>query len=147
MKKIVIITTGALFLAICCISYSQAQNFGNQRGYNNQYERTYDINTIETIEVEIDQIRYHRGRRSGATGVEIEVQTSEEKIVVHLGPSWYLERQEPLKEGEQVIITGSRVIFNENEILVAAEVQRGDMIMKLRDENGYPVWRGWRSRS
>ncbi len=68
MKKIVIITTGALLISICCISYSQAQNRENQRAYYNQYERIYDINTIETIEGEIEQIRYHRGRRSGVTG-------------------------------------------------------------------------------
>jgi len=28
--------------------------------------------------------------------------------------------------------------------VIAAEVKKGDIVLKLRDDNGIPVWSGWR---
>ena len=46
--------------------------------------------------------------------------------------------------GDLVVVKGSRVTFAGNPAIIAAEVKKGDAVLKLRDENGFPAWAGWR---
>lgn len=41
---------------------------------------------------------------------------------------------------------GSRISFEGNPAIIAAEVKKGDEVLKLRDEKGVPFWSGWRRR-
>ncbi len=75
------------------------------------------------------------------------VKTEKETISVHLGPAWYIQRQDmKIVPGDKVEITGSRITFEGKPAIIAAEVKKGTEILKLRDENGFPVWSGWRRR-
>jgi hypothetical protein len=75
------------------------------------------------------------------------VKTDKETISVHLGPSWYLENQDvKIEPKDRVEVKGSRVTFAGNPAMIAAEVKKGDEVLKLRDDNGFPVWSGWRRR-
>jgi hypothetical protein len=66
---------------------------------------------------------------------------------VHLGPVWYIERQDiKIDPGDKVEITGSRITFQGKPAIIAVELKKGTEILKLRDENGFPVWSGWRRR-
>ena len=66
-------------------------------------------------------------------------------MAVHLGPEWYIERLDgKLAKGDAVEVKGSRVTFAGNPAIIAAEVKKGDAILKLRDDNGIPAWSGWR---
>lgn len=48
--------------------------------------------------------------------------------------------------GDKVEVTGSRITFQDKPAIIAAEVKKGDEILKLRDGNGFPAWAGWRRR-
>jgi hypothetical protein len=37
-------------------------------------------------------------------------------------------------------------MFDGKPTIIAAEVKKGDGILKLRDKNGFPMWAGWRKR-
>ena len=64
---------------------------------------------------------------------------------VHLGPAWYLENQETqIQEGDMIDVLGSRITFEEGPAILAAAVRREDQGLHLRDEDGIPVWSGWR---
>jgi len=41
-------------------------------------------------------------------------------------------------------VKGSRITYNGKPAIVAAEVKKGDTVLKLRDDNGIPVCAGWR---
>jgi hypothetical protein len=41
---------------------------------------------------------------------------------------------------------GSRITFGVKPAIIAAEVKKGDEVLKLRDDSGFPVWSGWRRR-
>ncbi len=43
-------------------------------------------------------------------------------------------------------VRGSRITFKGKPAIITAEVKKGDQILRLRDENGFPVWSGWRRR-
>ena len=70
------------------------------------------------------------------------LQTDKETIAVHLGPSWYIDKQTPkIETNGTITVTGSRVTVDGKPAIIAAQVKKGNEILKLRDENGIPAWR------
>jgi hypothetical protein len=66
---------------------------------------------------------------------------------VHLGPGFYIENQDvKLQAKDKVEVKGSRVTFDGKPAIIAAEVKKGDEVLKLRDDAGFPAWIGWRRR-
>ena len=116
-------------------------------GSGTQYGRLYDPKTVETIRGEVVSVDVIRPEKGMSLGVHLMVKTEKETISVHLGPAWYIKRQD-IKIGpkDKVEITGSRITLDGKPTIIAAEVKKGDEILRLRDENGYPAWSGWRRR-
>ncbi len=57
------------------------------------------------------------------------------------GPGWYLgEKKFVVKVGDTVSATGSKVTLNNQPALIAREVKVNGTTLKLRDEQGLPVW-------
>lgn len=113
----------------------------------NNYGRMYDPKTVETISgevVSVDKITLMKGM---SYGVHLTVKTDKETVSVHLGPGWYMENQDvTIEPKDRVEVTGSRITFKGKPAIIAAEVKKGEEILKLRDENGLPAWCGWRRR-
>jgi RecJ-like exonuclease len=75
-------------------------------------------------------------------GVHLTLQTNKETIPVHLGPSWYIGKQtQEIEANDLITVTGSRVTIDGKPAVVAAQVTKGNEILKLRDENGIPAWK------
>jgi hypothetical protein len=81
-------------------------------------------------------------------GMAIVVETKTRgRVHVHLGPVWYLERQEfELKPGDEVGIKGMCDKKNEKMDVIAYELTHGDYVLHLRDSQGRPNWEAWRKR-
>jgi hypothetical protein len=80
-------------------------------------------------------------------GVHMILKTGKETISVHLGPGWYLENQDvKIEAKDKVEVKGSKITFGGTPAIIAMEVKKGDEVLKLRDDAGYPVWAGWRRR-
>ena len=120
---------------------------GGGWGPGGSYGRLYDPKTVETLKgkvVSLDQITPQKGM---GYGVHLRLQTASETIAVHLGPGWYIEHQDTkIEPSDEVEIKGSRVTFDGKPALIAAEVHKGNEVLLLRDENGIPMWAGWRRR-
>lgn len=68
-----------------------------------------------------------------------------ETISVHLGPGWYIENQDiKIEPKDKIEVRGSRITFKGKPAIIAAEIKKGEEILKLRDENGFSVWCDWR---
>jgi hypothetical protein len=107
----------------------------------------YDPKTVETVKGEVVSVENFTPAKGVSSGVHLLLKAGKETISVHLGPSWYLENQDAQVEPKDKIeITGSRLTLDGKPVLIAAEVKKGDGILKLRDENGVPMWAGWRKR-
>lgn len=144
MKRLVIMSLSILITGLLVSVPLYAQGGRDAKNVRQQYYRMYDFNTVETIEGTVAEVIYRSGKIAGMQGVEIKVKTSSTTIPVHLGPRWYIEQQEPVKESDRITVTGSRITFEGESVLVASKVQRGEMALQLRDQQGFPVWRGWR---
>ncbi len=120
---------------------------GGGWGMGSQYGRMYDPKTIETVSGEVERVDMITPMKGMSSGVHLVVKTDKGPISVHLGPAWYIENQEvKIQPKDEVEITGSRVTFDGKPAIIAKEVKKGDEVLNLRDENGYPVWSGWRRR-
>jgi hypothetical protein len=104
-------------------------------------QRLYDRDTVETITGEVTAIERVGTRGRGMGGVHLQVMTEAGSMSVHLGPAWYLGQQElQLQAGDEVEVTGSRVVWDDEPMMIAAEIRRGDQVLTLRDRDGFPVW-------
>lgn len=120
---------------------------GGGWGVGATYSRMYDPKTVETIRGEVVSVDVITPVKGMCYGVHLMVKTEKETISVHLGPGWYIENQDTRIEAkDKVEVTGSRVTFESKPAIIAAEVKKGDEVLKLRDEKGFPFWSGWRKR-
>ena len=75
--------------------------------------------------------------------VYLTVQTGEGPIAVFLGPSLYVDQLPvEIKALDRIQVTGSKVMWEGKPVILAAEVKKGDQVLKLRDRNGVPLWIG-----
>jgi hypothetical protein len=112
-------------------------------GPGTPYNKMYDPKAAETISGEVTSIDRITPNKGMAAGIHMNVKTDKETISVHLGPSWYLENQDvKIEPKDKVDVKGSRVTFGGKPAIIAAEVKKGDEVLKLRDDNGFPAWAG-----
>ena len=100
-------------------------------------QRNYDPKTVETIEGKVLSIEKTTPAKKRGYGVHLTLQTEKETIAVHLGPAWYIDTQTPhIEANDTITITGSRVTIDGKPAIIAAQIKKGNDILKLRDENG-----------
>jgi hypothetical protein len=106
--------------------------------------RIYDPKTVETASgevVSVEKTAKGRGRMGG--GIHLMLKTDKETIAVHLGPSWYMAKQDvKIEPKDHIEVSGSRVTLQGKPAIVAAQVKKGDKVLKLREEDGSPLWSG-----
>ena len=116
-------------------------------GMGGQYGRIFDPKTIETVSGEVVSVDKITPSKGMSYGIHLTLKTDKETISVHLGPGWYIEKQDAKIEPKDMIeVKGSRITFGGKPAIIAAEVKKGEETLRLRDENGFPVWSGWRGR-
>jgi hypothetical protein len=132
------------------VSTSFAQKGMGPDGGARRGGRTYDLNTVETIRGEVlsvEQIHGTGGKSGRGYGIHLIVKTDKEEIAVHLGPGWYIEKQSlKIVPKDTIEVRGSRIMSEGKPAIIAAEVKKGDQVLKLRDTNGVPAWSGRRGR-
>jgi hypothetical protein len=108
----------------------------------------YDVKTETTIEgtvVAVETIAGPGGGRRGLGGTHLVVKTETEKLDVHMGPTAYLaEKQIAVAAGDAVEILGSRLTIDNEPVLIARQIKKGDQTWALRDASGRPLWSGGR---
>ena len=116
-------------------------------GQGSTYNKMYDPKAVETVSGEVTNVDRITPAKGMSGGLHMSVKTDKETISVHLGPSWYLENQDvKIEAKDKVEVKGARTTFAGKPAIIAAEVKKGDEVLKLRDDNGFPVWSGWRRR-
>jgi len=153
MEKIKIYTIViAIVLSFIFINQSFAQNRMNWKGsggwaIGSNYNKLYNLKTVETISGEVVSVDIITPMKGMSNGVHLLLKTDKETISVHLGPSWYIENQDiRINQKDKIEVKGSRITFDGKPAIIAAEIRKGNEILQLRDENGYPLWSGWRRK-
>ncbi len=152
MKRIgIFIGVISILLSLLIVRDSLAQGMrwkgSSGWGMGSQYGRMYDPKTVETISGEVVSIDKITPMKGMSYGVHLTLKKDKETISIHLGPGWYIQNQDiKIEPKDKVEVKGSRITFEGKPAIIAAEIKKGDEVLKLRDENGFPVWSGWRRR-
>jgi hypothetical protein len=107
----------------------------------------YDVKTETTISGTVEGVENitgtgGRGRHSMG-GTHLVVKTTKEPVEVHVGPTAYLvEKGITLAKGDKLEILGSRVTVDNETVLIARQIKKGDNTWTLRDASGRPAWSG-----
>jgi sporulation protein YlmC with PRC-barrel domain len=106
--------------------------------WQNLYGDLFDPQKIETVTGEIVKVEYYENLR-------LVIYTDAKKpVLVALGPIGYFEGQpKDLKVGNKVTVTGSRIILDDTPFLIATKIREGKEELRLRDNQGHPLWIGW----
>jgi hypothetical protein len=105
--------------------------------------RFFNPDTVETLAGQV--VRVQRGPlRKGGKGnfVRFTLQTDKGPLPVFLGPASYVDAQAvKLAAGDKVEVKGSRLTGPKGRTAITAvEVMKGGQVLKLRDDQGNPVW-------
>lgn len=132
-------------------SYLQQYGYkgGRGQGYRMQpYRVSQEIHSCikGKIDGRITRLRAETFSLDMEPGLAMDVQTPDRGLVhVHLGPLWFLERQETdLKSGDEVTIQAFCYKLDGQERLLAGEIKHKDHTLVLRDPQGTPYWEAWR---
>jgi len=148
IKAISLVTIIALFLGLFPIPGAWAQGGWKWRSLKERggmgWGRRYDPQTVQTITGKVTAVdRLASGKGSASGWRRVTLQTDQEAIPVILGPVRYLEQQKfTLGPGDALEVRGSRITVEENPCLIAAEVKKGKKTLKLRNQDGLPLWSG-----
>ena len=145
MKKATVFLVIIVSLALACPGLAQPGPGGGMgRGMG---PMLYNPQTVATITGTVEKLEeFPSMGRGGGQGMRFRgvlLKTEKGSILVHLGPGWYLdEKKFAVKVGDTVEATGSQVTLNNQPALIAREVKANGATLKLRDEQGLPMWRG-----
>jgi hypothetical protein len=104
-------------------------------------QRDYDPKTVETVEGKVLSVVKTTPANRRGYWVDVILQTEKETIVVHLGPAWYIDKQTPrIEPNDTIMVTGSRVTVDGTSGITAADIKKGNDVLKLREANGISVW-------
>jgi hypothetical protein len=150
MKKIwislVMISIVSLLFTTEIFSQRGMRQKGNNRwGQKSAFNKMYNPKTVETIKGEVVSIDTVTPMKGKSYGIHLMVKTGKGTISIHVGPAWYFDKQNfVIRAKDKIKVRGSRITFDGKPAIIAAELKKGNEVIKLRDENGYPVWSGRR---
>jgi hypothetical protein len=104
-------------------------------------QHDYDLKTVETIGGKVLSIEKTTPAKRRGYWVDLVLQTEKETIAVQLGPAWYIDKQAMrIEPNDTITVTGSRVTMDGKPAIIAADVTKGNELLKVRDNNGIPLW-------
>lgn len=144
IKNMQLVGGGLALLSVAGLAYAVNRGLNHRR----VYKRNFNPDTVEEFKGKILEVDQSKEKNDRVRGKYLTLKTEDEIIPVHLGPAWFMDRQQHLfKLGDNIKVKGSRVVFKGADVIVATEIQQGNMSMKLRDEKGVPVWESWQKIS
>lgn len=111
--------------------------------------KMFDESKVETLKGTVLFANHSHSRKGGRSyTVQFMLRTETDSIPVHLGPAWYVDKQNvKICSKDRVEVTGSMINLNGKQTIIAAEIEKGGKVLKLRDKGGVPAWaRGMRRR-
>jgi hypothetical protein len=105
--------------------------------------RFFDPNTVETVTGQVTKVQRGPMRKGGKGNlVRFTLQTDKGALPVYLGPASYVDKQAlKLAAGDTVQVKGSLLTGPKGKSsITAVEVTKGDQVLKLRDDQGKPLW-------
>ena len=116
---------------------------------SSEYSKMYNPNEVKTLHGTIESVGTFNmeGAPEGTpvSGVRLRIRTDDGNLVtVYTGPRSYLEsRNTWFHHGDEVTVTGSPAKVGWRDVILAAQIKKGDQTLDLRSKEGRPfgIWR------
>ncbi len=134
----------------CCHGHDRCpmmsgQTPGGPRGGGPGQAPMYDPDTVTTLRGTANAVTVVAARGGRMGGTHVTLGSDGQTLDVHLGPTWFLQREGiEIAKGDSIEVTGSIIDSDGSSFLVARELKKGQKVLKLRDEQGVPAWSGGR---
>jgi hypothetical protein len=100
----------------------------------------YDLGTESKIKATVQEVKLPP-KGSEKEIAHLLVKIGAETFDVYLCPKAFLDDMGVnFSQGEEIVLTGSRIKQGETELILAREIVRGNDTLVLRDEKGNPIW-------
>jgi hypothetical protein len=144
MKKIKGFMVIALALVLAGPALAQPGPGGGRGG--GMGPTVYNPQDVTTVTGQVEKLADLASQgRGGGKAMEyrgVLLKTDQGNLMVNLAPVWFLsEERFVIRSGDKVSATGSKVTIDNQPGLIAREVTVKGRTLKLRDEQGVPVWR------
>ncbi len=140
MKKITVLLAVLISVALVCPVLAQPGPGGGMGMGGGMGPRLYNPQTVTTVAGAVEKLEE---LSMGMKFRGLLLKTDKGSLMVHLGPTWYLDQQKfAVKVGDKIEVTGSQVTLNNQPAIIARDVTMNGRILKLRDDQGIPAWRG-----
>lgn len=152
MKKTVVALTVVSLLVLGLAAEASAKMGYKWRGSGGwgtgtPYQSLFDPSKLETVKGVIESVEMINPMKGVHNAVALILKTDKEKLTVHLGPDWYISRLDTkLIKGDSIEVKGAKTSYSGKSFIIASEIKKGDATLVLRNENGIPVWAGWRKQ-
>jgi hypothetical protein len=108
---------------------------------DSEYNKSFKPDTVTTIDGKVMSVSTFTPKSGSGHGLMIKVETSSNTTEdVQLGPQGWMDQNMKFNEGDHVSVTGSKVWFGLGRVIMASEVNKGGQTLKLRDDQGKPMW-------
>jgi len=113
---------------------------------NTKYNRLYNTATVIEIKGKVEKVEKIIPEKGMSTGIHLTMKTAKSELIsVHLGPDWFLDNQDVhFAVGDAITVNGSKVTYENKLVIIAKTIEKGDYILELRNDKGFPKWNGWR---
>jgi hypothetical protein len=102
----------------------------------------YDVKTVETISGEVIGLEKMEHAKGQPCCTLIILKAGDKEYVVYTAPEKYLEEQLfGVAKGNKLEVKGSVKTADKELYIVAAEIKKGEKVIKLRDEKGEPLFK------
>jgi len=137
MKKYTIFILAGL-ICFLLTGAPRAQTQGDREGK----PVPYDLKTVETVQGIVVAAPRPTPKGGMPERAQLTLKTEKGTLTVYLGPGWFVEQGMKIRDLDRIQVSGSRIRVQGQPALLAGEVRKGDQVLKLRDEQGQPLWRG-----
>ena len=137
-----LLVIGILSFTLATAVWAQPGTGTGDSGPRVHYGTMWDAKTVETLSGEVVAVeKYVPGRGGTSYGLRLSLKTEKGTIPVFLGPAWYIEEQRiKFAANDKIEVKGSKMSIQGQPTLIAAEVKKGDQVLKLRNADGVPFW-------
>ena len=107
------------------------------------YNKLYQASELDKLKGYVQKVIEVIPMKGMAPGVGLIMKDGDgDKVVVHIGPKWFLGDSIGIKRGEKIKVKGSWAEIDGKDVFMASKIKKGDFFeLKVRlTKNGKPFW-------
>ena len=141
-NRIVIVVASCFLLLTGVTSYAAPKDMGGWEE-DGAYNQLYQASELDKLKGDVQKIIEVVPMKGMAPGVGLIMKDGDgDKVVVHIGPKWFLGDAIGVKRGDKIKVRGAWAEIDGKDVFMASKIKKGDFFeLKVRlTKNGKPFW-------